>query len=427
MPPTACSPDLTRHVDVVRVREEGVLVALPQRDVGVTSVRRDAHERLWHEARKSAELAANLLADLPEGREVVGRLLGPVEEEVELDLAGRVLVIALDHVQPELLPVLDHLVDDRLELRKLVDVVAVRLRHALDRGRSVGTQLEPHHLRLHPGPQVHPRCSFELLLYAAQVSAAVRGEHLAWPFAVLAVAKARAPDSGNPRIPGQDLERLGLRYSDELPGLGPVADVVAVAIGEEIRGRAVDELEALLGDRLPVRRRNPLAHDAAGDGDELVVDVRHALGVDLLADLLHQRPHVHRLRRSAPGRSPPFLLSPARRPACAAPVIARSNVLASVSLSRVNEPRRRSPDRRSSEPRSRPSSRSWKDRSAPRQSRRSARPRVRRPVRELRVPRGEKRARPARAPIERCSTGCSTRSSSSTNRRARRRRLDRRD
>ena len=77
------------------------------------------------------------LADLAERGEVVGGPLRAVEAEVELDLARRVLVVALDHVEPELLPVLDHLVDDRLELGELVDVVAVGLGHALDRGRSV--------------------------------------------------------------------------------------------------------------------------------------------------------------------------------------------------------------------------------------------------------------------------------------------------
>ena len=86
---------------------------------------------------KASELAADLLADLAVCREVVGGLLGAVEAEVQLQLPGRVLVVALDHVEPHRLPVLDHLVDDRLKLRELVDVVAVRLRHALDGRRAV--------------------------------------------------------------------------------------------------------------------------------------------------------------------------------------------------------------------------------------------------------------------------------------------------
>ena len=89
-------------------------------------------------------------------------------------------------------------------------------------------------------------------------------------------------------IPGERLERVGLGDADELRGLGPVPDVVAVAVGEEVRRGAVDELESLLRDRLPVLRRNALAHDAAGDGGELVVDVGDPLGVDAPTDLLHE-------------------------------------------------------------------------------------------------------------------------------------------
>ena len=77
--------------------------------------------------------------------------------EVQLELARRVLVVALDHVQAHRLAVLHHLVDDRLELGELVDVVAVRLRLALDRRRAVGVHLEPHHLGLGARPQVQAR------------------------------------------------------------------------------------------------------------------------------------------------------------------------------------------------------------------------------------------------------------------------------
>src|SRR6185503_15308796 len=68
-----------------------------------------------------------------------------------------------------------------------------------------------------------------------------------------------------------------------LGGLRPVADVVPMAVGEEVRGGAVDELEAFCRERLPVRRRDALAHDAACDRRELVVDVTDSLAVDLLA------------------------------------------------------------------------------------------------------------------------------------------------
>jgi hypothetical protein len=57
-----------------------------------------------------------------------------------------------------------------------------------------------------------------------------------------------------------------------------------VAIGEQVGGRPVDELEAPVGDPLPVVGGHALAHDAAGDRHELVVDVGDALGVDLRPD-----------------------------------------------------------------------------------------------------------------------------------------------
>ena len=218
----------------------------------VAAVRRDAHERLRHEAREGAELAPDGLADLAERGEVVRRLLRAVEAEVELDLAGRVLVVALDHVEAHRLAVLDHLVDDRLELGELVDVVAVGLGHALDRGRAVLGELEPHHLGLGAGAQVEPGRRLELGLHALEVAAAVRGEEAARVLALLAVAEAGAPDARDRGVPRERLERLRLGDADELGGLRPVADVVAVPVGEEVRRGAVDELEALARDRLPV-------------------------------------------------------------------------------------------------------------------------------------------------------------------------------
>jgi hypothetical protein len=254
----------------------------------VAAVRRHAHERLRHEARERSELAADGLADLPERREVVRGLLRAVEAEVQLDLAGRVFVVALDHVEAHRLAVLDDLVDDRLELGELVDVVAVGLRLARDCGRAVLVQLEPHHLRLCAGAKVQTGGFLELRLQALEVPATVGREERGRILALLAVAEAAAPHARDLRVPRQRLERLGLGEPDELGCLGAVADVVAVAVGEEVRRRAVDELEALLRDRLPVLRRDALAHDAAGDGGELVVDVRDPLGVDALTHVLHE-------------------------------------------------------------------------------------------------------------------------------------------
>ena len=251
----------------------------------MAAVRRDAHERLGHEAGKRVELPTDLPADLTERRQVVGRPLGPVEAEVQLELSRRVLVISLDHVEAHRLAVLDHPVDQGLELGELVDVVAVGLRHALDRGRSVLVQLEPHHLGLGSGTEVEARLRLELRLDPLQVPAAVRAQEGAGVTALLAVSEARAPDPGGLLVPRHRHEGLGLREEHELGGLGAVADVVRVTVGEEVRGRAVDELQALLGHPLPVHRRDALTHDPAGDGDELVVDVLDSLGVDPPTDL----------------------------------------------------------------------------------------------------------------------------------------------
>src|SRR5208283_1555135 len=67
--------------------------------------------------------------------------------------------------------------------------------------------------------------------------------------------------------------------ADQLARLGTVTDVVAPAVDEQIGRGAVDELESLPGDRLPVRGGDALSHDAAGDRYELVVDVGDPLGV----------------------------------------------------------------------------------------------------------------------------------------------------
>ena len=153
-------------LQVVALGHELVLAALvglsgPERDVVVAAVGRHAHERLGHEAREGSHLTADLLADLAVGGEPVGRQVGPVEVEVELQLARGVLVVALDHVQAHGLAVLDHPVDERLEFGELVDVVAVRLGHALHGGLAIGVGLEPHHLGLGPGTQMEAGLLFE--------------------------------------------------------------------------------------------------------------------------------------------------------------------------------------------------------------------------------------------------------------------------
>ena len=92
-------PGLRGQAGIVAVGQEHVDLVLPERDVVVAAVGRDAHERLGHEAREEPELATDLAADLAVGGEPVGGVLGRAEGEVELELARRVLVVALDHVE----------------------------------------------------------------------------------------------------------------------------------------------------------------------------------------------------------------------------------------------------------------------------------------------------------------------------------------
>jgi hypothetical protein len=140
-----------------------------------------------------------------------------------------------------------------------VDVVAVRLGDAL--GRLARQRLlEPHHLRLDADQELQPQLLLELMRDPLEVLARVRVEQLAGLRVVAVAVHAR-----DARIPGQHLEGVEVRHRGELGLLGAEADVVAVAVGEEVRGRAVDELIALLGHLREERRDDALAHDAARD------------------------------------------------------------------------------------------------------------------------------------------------------------------
>ena len=132
---------------------------------------------------------------------------------------------------------------------------------------------------------MQPGLGFELRLDPLQVPAAVGGEEATGVLALLAVAEAHAPDTCDPVVPREHLEGLGLGQTDELGRLGAVADVVGVPVGEEVRGRAVDELEPLLRHRIPVGGGNAFAHDPPGHGGELVVEVLDSLAIDPLPDL----------------------------------------------------------------------------------------------------------------------------------------------
>ena len=269
-----------QRVDLLRA-------AGPERDVVVAAARRHPHEGLRHEAGDDAVLARDLGADLAIGGEPVGGPERVVVGEVELELAGRVLVVALDHVETHGLTVLDHLHEDRPELFELVDVVAVGLGHAAV-GAAVRAALEPHHFGLGAVAHLHPVLGLELVVNDAQVAAAVRRQVPARVLALLAIAEAGAEDARHALVPRQLHEGLGIGDADQLRGFRPVADVVGMAVGEEVGRRAVHQLETPLCDLLPVIGWHALADNPPGDGDELIVDIGDAELLDLGAHLAHQ-------------------------------------------------------------------------------------------------------------------------------------------
>ncbi len=128
----------------------------------------------------------------------------------------------------------------------------------------------------------------ELVVDAAQVAAAIGGEEGTGIFTLLAIAEEGAEHARHALVPGQLHEGFRFGNADELGGLRAVAKILAAAVHEEVDGGAVDELEAAIGDVLPVVGRNALAHDAAGDRHELEVEVLDAERVDLLAHLLDE-------------------------------------------------------------------------------------------------------------------------------------------
>src|SRR5438270_13145994 len=102
----------------------------------------------------------------------------------------------------------------------------------------------------------------ELLVDDAQVAPAVRCQMSAGIDPLLAIAEAGAEDPGHALVPGQLNEGFRVGDADQFRGLRTVADVIAVAVDEEIGRRAIDELEAALRDALPMVGRDALADDA---------------------------------------------------------------------------------------------------------------------------------------------------------------------
>ncbi len=246
----------------------------------VVPVRRHARERLRHERGQQPVVAAHRRADLPVGGDVVGGAHRPVVAEVQLELTGGVLVVAVAHVEPHPLPVIDHVEQHRTQFLELVDVVAVGLGDALGLGLGLAAA-HPHHLRLDPDDEVEAELLLELAHHALEVLPRVGVEQLAG-LGVVAVAV----DPGHALVPRQDGERVEVRDRGQLGLLRAEADVVAVAVGEQVRRRPVHELIAALGHLGEERGDDSLAHHAAGDRCLLEEDVADVLGLDALGQRL---------------------------------------------------------------------------------------------------------------------------------------------
>ena len=128
----------------------------------------------------------------------------------------------------------------------------------------------------------------EFVVDTAQVAAAIGGEEAAGIDGFLAIAETGAEHPRDPLVPGQLHEGLRIGDADQFRRFRPVADVIAVAVGIQIGGGAVDQLKAAFGDGLPMVGGDALADDAPGHRDELVIDVGDPQLVDFLANLFNQ-------------------------------------------------------------------------------------------------------------------------------------------
>ena len=189
-------------------------------------------------------------------------------------------VVAVAHVEAERLAVFHDVEEHRTQFLELVDVVAVGLGHALGLGAVLGLA-QPHHLGLDADQELVPEFLLELVRDLFEVLPRVGVEQLPGLRVVAVAEHAR-----DPLVPGQHPEGVEVGDGRELGLLGPEADVVALAIGEQVGHRAVDELIAALGDLREERGDDTLAHDPAGDRDLLEEDVLDPLGLDPLRQRL---------------------------------------------------------------------------------------------------------------------------------------------
>ena len=195
-------------------------------------------------------------ADLPVGGQPVAGSQGVVKHEVDLELARRVLVVTLNHVETHGLTIRDDPGVDARQFLELVDVVGERLGRPAVRP-AVFAAPEPGHFRFTAMSKVESvMVCHELLMDAPQVAAAILLHESARIGSFLAGMEDRAVDARGLPVPGQLAERLGIGDRYQFMGIGRKSEEVARAIGKDIGEAAVPCLDSPGGHGFPVRRRH---------------------------------------------------------------------------------------------------------------------------------------------------------------------------
>ena len=103
------------------------LAAAPERHVVMAAIRGHSHERLGHEAGDHSHFAGHLTTDLAICGQAVGIAQAVIVHPIQFQLTRRILVIALDHIEPHSLGVFDNFHERRSKAFELVDMVAIGL------------------------------------------------------------------------------------------------------------------------------------------------------------------------------------------------------------------------------------------------------------------------------------------------------------
>ena len=144
-------------------------------------------------------------------------------------------MIALDHVQPHRMTVVNHFQKNRTQRFKLIDVITIRIRKTAVRF-TIFAAFQPHHFRLGTHSKIHLVLILELLMESFQIAATIGRQRLAWIFSFFTIAETNTEDTSHALIPRQLTKRFRIRNADQFHRLGAITDVVPIAIDEKIGG-----------------------------------------------------------------------------------------------------------------------------------------------------------------------------------------------